>query len=154
MLRLLSSVNHSQPGHLSDLSAHPQHPLPVLTLHRNKCRNNWWQHKAVPAANHLSQTKTPSCSRVQTKGPWEWLLQHHRVAGFTACAQVRICACTDQNPFTCFGCVLLVEGGCSILRSCSCARVACSVVSMPSTFCHTCVTISKKEASLFSSQLW
>lgn len=80
VLRPLSSVTHSQPAHLSELSADPQHPVSPLTLHRNKCRNQLVATQSCPSCwSSLPQTKTPFCSRVQTfpgNGSWntsEWL---------------------------------------------------------------------------------
>lgn len=102
---------------------------------------------------YFSQIITSSCSRVQTSVPGNGWHNTMKWLRFTVYAIVRLNVYTDLKPFTCFGCVLLVEGGCSILHSCSHAHVACSVLSMPNTFCHTSITMSKNEVSLFSSQL-
>lgn len=101
-----------------------------------------------------SLTITSSSSRMQKAVPANSSRSTTICLCFTAHAVARLSVYTDPSPITCFGWVLLVEGGCSILRSCSCAHMAFSVVFMPNSFCHTSITMSKNEASLFSSQLW
>lgn len=149
LLRIVSYASQSHPASTSVLTTDAiREFLPCA-------ETNWqiWKLPQVPLI-YLSLTITSSFSRMQKAVPWKQLTQHHNMSVFYCTCRSEAQCLYRSSPITCFGWVLLVEGGCSILRSCSCAHVAFSAVFMPSSFCHTSITMSKNEASLFSSQLW